>query len=225
MAESAIFEGYEKEYIELSRTISRKSAALPSLAGEERKQKLVEIETDMAEAEALQRRMDLEARSLPPAAKTPLLAKLRDYKSDLQRIKREVKASASSAANEAQRDALLSRAELGDSGPTSSNQRERLLQTTDRARQTGDRIQQGKRTLLETEELGVNILQDLHKQRQQITNARDTLHGADDHISRSRHLLSVMSRRATMNKVILAGVVVMLLGAIITVIYFKFAKH
>jgi hypothetical protein len=39
------------------------------------------VESDIAEAEALIRRMDLEARSLQnPSVKTPLLSKLRDYK-------------------------------------------------------------------------------------------------------------------------------------------------
>mmetsp|Transcript_8409 Transcript_8409/g.27933 ORF Transcript_8409/g.27933 Transcript_8409/m.27933 type:complete len:227 (+) Transcript_8409:266-946(+) len=224
MSESAIFREHEAEYCELSAAISRKAGGVPSLAGEDRKQRMVEIETDIAEAEALLRRMDLEARSLPPAAKTPLLGKLRDYKEDLNRVKREVKSSASasaSASHEARRDALLSRAELGGIDSGSGSQRERLLDATERSRQTSDRIAQGKRTLLETEEIGVSVLQTLHGQRAQIVNARDTLHDADDHIGKSRRLLSVMARRAVMNKVILAGVILMLLGCIIAVLYFK----
>lgn len=35
--------------------------------------------------------MDLEARSLQPSVKATLLAKLREYKSDLNKLKREVK--------------------------------------------------------------------------------------------------------------------------------------
>ena len=46
--------------------------------------------------------MDLEARSLQPSVKAMLLAKLREYKSDLTKLKREVKklASAKSTAHE-----------------------------------------------------------------------------------------------------------------------------
>jgi vesicle transport through interaction with t-SNAREs protein 1 len=36
------------------------------------------------------------------------------------------------------------------------------------------------------QELGVTILQDLARQRETITHARDTLHGADDNISKAR---------------------------------------
>lgn len=61
----------------------------------------------------------------------------------------------------------------GEGSSASGAQRERLLSATERVRATGDRIVQGKQTLLETEELGVSILQDLHKQRETIMHARN----------------------------------------------------
>lgn len=51
--------------------------------------------------------MDLEARSLPPNVKATLLAKLREYKSDLNNLKTEVKRITSANANLAARDELL----------------------------------------------------------------------------------------------------------------------
>lgn len=51
--------------------------------------------------------MDLEARSLPPSAKATLLAKLREYKTDLNNLKSEVKRITSTNANQAARDDLL----------------------------------------------------------------------------------------------------------------------
>lgn len=53
------------------------------------------------------RKMDLEARSLQPSAKAALLAKLREYKSDLNKLKREFKRIASSNADQASREDLL----------------------------------------------------------------------------------------------------------------------
>lgn len=50
--------------------------------------------------------MDLEARSLPPTQKATLLAKLREYKSDLTNLKRDVKKSATSDAAAARDDLL-----------------------------------------------------------------------------------------------------------------------
>lgn len=51
--------------------------------------------------------MDLEARALQPNIKAVLLAKLREYKSDLNHLKSEVKRIASTNLNQAARDELL----------------------------------------------------------------------------------------------------------------------
>lgn len=70
----------------------------------------------------------------------------------------------------------------------------------------------------------MNILQDLHRQRETITHARDTLHGVDDNILKSRKILSVMARRIMQNKAIMFGIIAMLVGSIGLVVYFKFIK-
>lgn len=51
--------------------------------------------------------MDLEARSLQPSAKAMLLAKLREYKSDLNKLKKEFKRLTSPTADQAAREDLL----------------------------------------------------------------------------------------------------------------------
>jgi len=50
------------------------------------------------------------------------------------------------------------------------------------------------------QELGVQILSDLQRQRETILHSRDTLQTVDTHISRSRQILQTMSRRITQNK-------------------------
>lgn len=74
------------------------------------------------------------------------------------------------------------------------------------------------------QELGVGILQDLHRQRETITHAHNTLHGADDSISKARRTLASMSRRVLTNKLIMYGIMGLLLAAIILVVYYKFIK-
>lgn len=51
--------------------------------------------------------MDLEVRSFKPIVKAVLLASLREYKSDLNNLKREIKRIATSTLNQAARDELL----------------------------------------------------------------------------------------------------------------------
>eukprot|EP01018_Ginkgo_biloba_P034320 Gb_03462 [translate_table: standard] len=216
---SDVFEGYERQYCELSANLSRKCTSASLLNGEQKKQKLSELKTGLDEAEALIRKMDLEARSLQPSLKANLLAKLREYKSDLNNLKREAK-KCSSTDSQTARDELLESG-MSNTLMASADQRGRLLMSTDRLSQSGERIKDGKRTLLETEELGVSILQDLHQQRQTLLHAHDSLHGVDDNIGKSRKLLTSMTRRMSRNKWIIGGLIGVLIVAIILIAYFK----
>lgn len=167
------------------------------------------------------RKMDLEARSLQPSMKATLLAKLREYKTDLNNLKNEVKRVASANASITARDELL---ELGriDSLAVSNDQKGRLLMTTERLNQSTDRLTNSRKTLLETEELGVSILQDLHQQRQSLLHAHKSLHGVDDNISKSKKILAAMSKRMSRNKWIVGSLMAALVLAIILILYFKF---
>jgi vesicle transport through interaction with t-SNAREs protein 1 len=71
------------------------------------------------------------------------------------------------------------------------------------------------------QELGTQILGDLHRQRETMVHARDTLHGADDNIGRARKILSNMSRRMFQNKLIMGGIIAFLVAAIALIIWVK----
>ncbi|MED6131575.1 Vesicle transport v-SNARE 13 [Stylosanthes scabra] len=220
---SSVFEGYERHYCELSANLSKNCTVAASLDGEQKKQKVSEVKTGIDEAEALIRKMDLEARSLQPSIKAGLLAKLREYKSDLNNIKSEVKKIVTGDLNPSARDELL------ESGmvytvTASADQRERLMTSTERLNKSGDRIKESRRTMLETEDLGVSILQDLHSQRQSLLHADNTLHGVDDNVSKSKKILSNISRRMNRNKWIITTIVVVLVLVIASIVYFKVSK-
>ncbi|KAI7751180.1 hypothetical protein M8C21_027792 [Ambrosia artemisiifolia] len=105
---SEVFEGYERQYCELSTNLSRKCNAAGSILDEEQKGKEIsELQSGLDEADVLIRKMDLEARSLQPGVKAMLLAKLREYKSDLTKLKREVKKLASAKSSQTAYEELL----------------------------------------------------------------------------------------------------------------------
>ncbi|KAH6830646.1 vesicle transport V-snare 13 [Perilla frutescens var. hirtella] len=217
---SQVFEGYERQYCELSANLSKKITSASLLDGEQKKQKVSEVKGGLEDAEALIRKMDLEARSLPPSVKATLLAKLREYKTDLNNLKTEVKRITSSDANQTARDDLL-QSGMTDTTMASADQRARLIMSTGRLNQSGDRIRESRKTMLETEELGVSILQDLHQQRQSLLHAHNTLHGVDDNIGRSKKILTNMSRRMSRNKWLIGTIIAVLVIAIIVILYFK----
>ncbi|CAI9283028.1 unnamed protein product [Lactuca saligna] len=220
---SDVFEGYERQYCELSAGLSKKCTSASLLDGEQKKQKISEITAGLEQAEALIRKMDLEARSLQPNVKAVLLAKLREYKSDLNNLKSEVKRLASNNLNQAARDELLESG-MADASSVSADQKARLLMSTERLNKTSGRVRDSRRTMLETEELGVSILQDLNQQRQSLLHAHGTLHGVDDNIGKSKKIMTNMSRRMSRNKYIIGSIVAVLVLAIILILYFKLRK-
>ncbi|KAJ1380698.1 Vesicle transport v-SNARE, N-terminal [Sesbania bispinosa] len=218
---SEVFEGYERQYCELSANLSRKCSSASLVSDQEQKQqKFSEIKTGLDDADVLIRKMDLEARSLQPNVKAMLLAKLREYKSDLNKLKKEFKRLTSPNADQAAREELLE-AGMADAHLASADQRERLTMSVERLNESSERIRESRRTVLETEELGVSILQDLHQQRETLLNSHRKLHGVDDAIDKSKKVLTTMSRRITRNKWILASVIGALVFAIVVILFYK----
>ncbi|CAH2044966.1 unnamed protein product [Thlaspi arvense] len=220
---SQVFERYERQYCELSANLSKKCTSASSLDGEQKKQKLSDIKSGVEDAETLIKKMNLEARSLPPNVKSSLLVKLREYKSDLNNFKNEVKRITSGNLNAAARDELLE-AGMADTRTTSADQRTRLMMSTDRLGRTTDRVKDSRKTMLETEELGVSILEDLYGQRQSLLRAHETLHGVDDNVGKSKKILTAMTRRMNRNKWTIGAIITVLVLAIILILDFKLTR-
>eukprot|EP00891_Asterochloris_glomerata_P001854 jgi/Astpho2/1854/fgenesh1_pm.00038_%23_13_t len=215
--QDALFNQYESEYCNKSTEITRKVQAFGGLQGDIRRLRIREVESDVREAEQIIKRMQMEARSFSQDKSQQLLRKVKDYQADLRKISDDFKQAQGGAGGGA-----AARAELGLSDnyyDTSAGQRERMLKSTEKMDKTTDRIAQGRQQLAETEELGVGVLQNLHRQRETLVHARDTLHGADDGLAKARRVLAGMSRRIMTNKVIMIGICALLIGAIVLVIY------
>ncbi|KAL7135712.1 hypothetical protein ABFS83_11G116000 [Erythranthe nasuta] len=220
---SGVFEGYEKQYCELSANLAKKSSSANLLDGEQKKQKLSDIKNGLDQAEALIRKMDIEARGLQPNIRAVLLAKLREYKSDLNNLKSEIKRVETTNLNQAARDELLESG-MADSLSVSANQKDRLKMSTERLNTSSNRIRDSRKVMLETEELGVSLLQDLHQQRQSLLHSNNTMHGVDENIGKSRKIITNISRRMDRNKWVIGAIITVLIIAIFVVLYFKFIK-
>ncbi|GMF03121.1 unnamed protein product [Ambrosiozyma monospora] len=76
---------------------------------------------------------------------------------------------------------------------------------------------------METEDVGTSILDNLRTQREQIVNARDTLHEADTYVDRSLNTIKTMTRRLATNKMITYSIIAVLILLIFLVLYSKFS--
>ncbi|KAJ7953859.1 Vesicle transport v-SNARE family protein [Quillaja saponaria] len=191
---SKVFEGYERQYCDLSANLSRKCSSVSLLSDQAQTQQTVsDIKAGIDDADILIRKMDLEARSLQPSLK-------------------------------AAREDLLESG-MADPHMASADQKERVAMSVERLNQSSDRIMESRRTILETEELGVSILQDLHQQRETLLNSHKKLHGVDDAIDKSKKVLTAMSRRMTRNKWIIGSIVGALAISIIFILFYKLSHH
>lgn len=194
------------------------------LGAEERKATMRKIERDLESVDRILQQMDLDIRTQQPAAKARLTPRLRQFQADVITLKKDVRRLESSSANAASRADLL-----GDPGaaPVSSremDQRQRILDGKRRLEESSNRIQNAQRIALESEQIGQNVLGDLHEQRQIIERADKNLYQADANVRIGHGYVTSMNRRLICMRVAVALVILVLLAAIITIIYFKYIK-
>ncbi|KAI9189022.1 t-SNARE VTI1 [Blastocladiella emersonii ATCC 22665] len=219
---SELFKDYEQDLVTLTTSLSAKLRDLGSgaLVGEQWKTLLRAAERELDEADEIVASMDNELFALPPPTRAKLQPKFRQYKSDQEKYRKEfLKLTSSPSAREALLGPAGAPANFDDAG---ADQRSRLLQGTERLQQTGDRLTNTHRIALETEQTGIETLEELRRQRQQLERARNTLRDVDGNVDRAGRTLRTMARRLSTNKLITAAIVCMLVVLILMVLILKF---
>lgn len=186
------FSSYEEDlaliFVEISGAIENAS----SQVGEARKASLSSASRSADEAKELIGSMELEIQNIPTAKRSKPNQKIREYKLKLDSQRRELRQVKEQSSR---RELLGARGDGQSEDGESYEQRNRLLNGTDRLERSSQRLQSSQRLANETEGVGAGILRDLHVQREQITNARDTLMRADGYVDKSMKSLKSMGRR------------------------------
>ena len=213
----SLLQDYEHQFGVLTADLTSRIHSIPNLSGPPRKNAITEVERLVEEAQDLLEQMDLEVRDMPSASRQTSNVRVRSYHDELQRLQKDFRRSQVQLADAAQgRDELLG----PDDAANSEDQRERLLQNTEKMTKSTNRLEEGYRMALETEEIGRGIMDNLHRDRETITRARDRLRGVDQDLGRSGRILNGMVRRVYQNRIILTVVGLLMLGIIGVAIYF-----
>jgi vesicle transport through interaction with t-SNAREs protein 1 len=137
--------------------------------------------------------MRIEKQNIPSNSKSKVNARFRNYQTDVDGLSRKLQSL------DSDRSALFgsrySDAPDGGSGDANVEQRQQLLQGTDRLERSSGRLQESQRIALETEEIGRNTLADLGRQRETIVHTRNTLGESEGYTDRSIKTLRGMARR------------------------------
>ncbi|KAJ3312879.1 hypothetical protein HDU93_004946, partial [Gonapodya sp. JEL0774] len=122
----------------------------------------------------------MELLSLPQAARVKLQPRVKSYKADLDKMKKDARRLHTTLSNSVSRAALLSRPASQTPPPpydpsvADADARTRLLSGTSRLEGASRRLEEAHRIALETESMGVGTLGVLREQREQIVRTRDT---------------------------------------------------
>lgn len=108
-------------------------------------------------------------------------------------------------------------------GGKSENQRQRLLNTNEKSTRGNEMILNSIRTVRETEDVGVEIMTELERNREKIQSSRNKVTDFVGMTDTARRMLAGMENRDTQQKMILGFVAVFLFISIVIIIYYSAA--
>ena len=209
----ARFETVEAELKEILGGIRQVMKFLPDAAGDRRRVLVNEVEQSIDEARACLKRLSAAAgrHSETDGETRSLNDKVRAYEADIQRIERELLVGITTPG------ATLSDRIDEEEG----RQRARGVEALQRAEKTGEGLRRAERTGLETENIGMGIISDLHGQREQLEAADRNLYRVDDNMKAARKKLRELYFRIIADKAILVTIIVIQILVLFLIIFFK----
>lgn len=212
-----LFTHYEQQFGNISAEITAKICKIPNLHGSSKKGAVSDVERCFDEARELIEQMELEVREVTGEEKARLNNRLKAYKNEMQRFEQDLKKARVAFSDQEGRNELLGGE---DSQYSSEDQRARLLDNTERLERTGTQLEEGYKMCVETEQIGVDIMNNLHRDREVMERARERTRGTDKNLTKSSRILTGMMRRIIQNRIIMAIICLAILGVIGLVIYY-----
>ncbi|XP_048123307.1 vesicle transport through interaction with t-SNAREs homolog 1A isoform X3 [Alosa alosa] len=193
---SSDFETYEQDFGTLTADITNKIGRIPKLSGEEKTQLVLNVDKQLEEVRELMEQMDLEVREIPAQSRAMYSTRLRSYKQEMDKLEKDFKRSRIAYSDEVRTELL------GEDAASSESQliklreeRAHLLDNTEMLERSSRRLAAGYQIAVETEQVGQEILSNLHSDREKIQRSRDRLRETDANLGKSSRILTAMLRR------------------------------
>uniref|UniRef100_A0A3Q3ECQ7 Vesicle transport through interaction with t-SNAREs 1A n=1 Tax=Labrus bergylta TaxID=56723 RepID=A0A3Q3ECQ7_9LABR len=174
---SSDFEAYEQDFSTLTAEITNKVGKIPKLSGEEKTQLVLNVDKQLEEVRELLEQMDLEVREIPIQSRAMYNSRLKSYKQEMEKLEKDFKRSRIAYSDEVRNELL------GDDASSSENQ----VRLSD--------ISSYATTVSLSEQVGQEILTNLHSDREKIQRARERLRETDANLGKSSRILTGMLRR------------------------------
>uniref|UniRef100_A0A914ZH42 Vesicle transport through interaction with t-SNAREs homolog 1A n=1 Tax=Parascaris univalens TaxID=6257 RepID=A0A914ZH42_PARUN len=213
---SSLFGDFEQQYSVQTAEITSRIGGLANLEKHERLGGIQHVQRLLVDVESLLEQMELTVRELDPASseRSKYDLRVRSYRNDKKQLDGELDKAIQRLKENAGREELMA-----FDNEISLDQQDQLIENTERLERTSRRLQDTYRMVVETEQIGAEVLGDLSSQRETISRARDRLREADSDLNRSRKVLSQMIRRVIQNRLLLLVIAVLLLFSLVFIIY------
>ncbi|KAK3597425.1 hypothetical protein CHS0354_040163 [Potamilus streckersoni] len=215
MMSSEKFESMEDELASLIDNLKLNISQLSSLTGEQKKNAIRQAEKKVEDANFIIQEMETEAKVAPGTYRIQMLGKLRNYRKDLEQVTKSLgKGISAGGADNFGFDREDERIE--------ASQRTRLIQGTSSLGRASESLFRTQQIAAETDQVGVEIIDELGRQRETLERTRDRLVDTESNLSRSRKILKTMATRVMTNKMILIVIILLELGILGGMVYYKF---
>ncbi|XP_050520474.1 vesicle transport through interaction with t-SNAREs homolog 1A [Daktulosphaira vitifoliae] len=215
--ENNLLADYEQQFGVTSAEITSKISRLSHISGIDKNNFIKEIERNLDEVHDLLEQMDLSVKESDVSVRVKLHNRVASYRAELHRLAKDF-ARAKCVVNVDLEDEN----NFIENGDISSEQKQRLLYTSERLNRAGIQLDNTYRLTLETEEIGTHILSDLGHQRETLQNSFNRLRGANAELGRSTRLINAIIVRSRQHKIILFSVMATFCCLIIFAFYHSF---
>jgi len=216
-----LFSNYEQDFVDTLGSLQSLLQNMPNLTADQRLVEIRKAEKDLYDAETTLQSMNLNARNVPGPQGAKLQTRIKEYEGELAKMKKDIRRSEVQANELAARESLMGGSAVLSDMSVSIDQRERLLSNQQRLTKGSAQLKDALRTAEETVEVGTGIMANLEDQRTTMQRGLDKLQGINDKITSSSKIISGMARRVATNKLIMAVIVLVLLGAISLIVWLK----
>mmetsp|Transcript_35075 Transcript_35075/g.110385 ORF Transcript_35075/g.110385 Transcript_35075/m.110385 type:complete len:165 (-) Transcript_35075:276-770(-) len=155
--------------------------------------------------------MEIEVRSQPTETRRRLQNKVKTYRGTMASLERDLR----EAKQAQERNRLLGGGDVySPLGQRSMDQRQRLLDANESLSNQNDALAQARRTMAETEDVALEITQELGRNREKIQSAHQRVRDVTGLTDVARRLVHSMSKRETQQRVVAYGVLFVFIGVV-----------
>lgn len=197
---------------ELEQTYSSTCAEITQLSGklklsadnEELEDFNSKIDQLFTEASETLEQIELETHELHGRNKEKVLVRLESYKVELKRLQQNYRSCETEAKQRTDRIQLFSRNTEATEDVFLEMEADQILDSSNR------QLEDGRRLLAETEQIGGTVLEDLASQRETLQRARGRLKDVEAGLGVSNSVLNGMIFKARQNKIVLFAIIVII---------------